>query len=282
MTKIAIIGAGTMGTWTARRLIENGCTVLTWLEGRSEATRQRAAEAGMKEATLEEIATADLILSIVPPAQAEAVVEALASVFAHEKPPVFCDANAIAPETKQRLAERVAELGGRLVDGSIIGGPITGSLGGPRFYLCGEGADYVAQLNKWGLDTRIVKGPLGAAATLKMCYAGINKGTIGLVTAMLLAAQRHGAAEDLLAEMGISQKDVLERQSRSIPVMYPRAYRWDAEMHEIASFLAPDDPAAADIWRGLGQFYSDRAAAETAGEEPEAMSRLLSQGAPQR
>lgn len=275
MTTIAIIGAGAMGSWAARQLTTNGCRVLTLLEGRSEATRARAAEAGMEDATLDAIAGADLILSIVPPAQAAEVVEMLAPVFAGEAPPLFCDANALAPETKQRLAARVEELGGRLVDGSIIGGPITGSVGGPRFYLCGEGAQEVARLSQWGIQTRVIAGPLGAAATLKMCYAGINKGTIGLVTAMLLAAQRHGAAEELLAEMAISQKDVLERQSRSIPAMYPRAYRWDAEMHEIASFLAAGDPSAAEIWRGLGHFYTDRAAAQEAGEEPLTLEKLL-------
>jgi 3-hydroxyisobutyrate dehydrogenase-like beta-hydroxyacid dehydrogenase len=276
MTTIAIIGAGAMGSWAARRLTHNGCTVLTWLEGRSAATGQRAADAGMQDASLAEIAGADMILSIVPPAQAAAVVEALAPVFAGPNPPPFCDANAIAPENKRQLAERVAELGGRLIDGSIIGGPITGNTGGPRFYLCGEGAEDIARLREWGIETRIIAGPLGAAATLKMCYAGINKGTIGLVTAMLLAARRHGAAEDLIAEMALTQRDVLERQRYGIPSMYPRAYRWDSEMHEIASFLGAEDPAAAAILEGLGRFYTDRAAACESGEELEALKKLLS------
>lgn len=275
MTTIAIIGAGAMGSWAARRLTENGCTVLTPLGGRSDATRARAAEAGMRDATLGEIAGAELILSIVPPAQAAAVVETLAPVFAGANPPLFCDANAIAPEHKRQLAARVAKLGGRLVDGTIIGGPITGNTGGPRLYLCGEGAEDVARLREWGIDTRIICGPLGAAATLKMCYAGINKGTIGLVTAMLLAARRHGAAEDLIAEMKLTQQDVLARQSRAIPAMFPRAYRWDTEMHEIASFLVAEDPAAAKILEGLGLFYTDRAAGCEEGEELEALKKLL-------
>jgi 3-hydroxyisobutyrate dehydrogenase-like beta-hydroxyacid dehydrogenase len=276
MTTIAIIGAGAMGSWAAKRLTDNGCTVLTLLEGRSDATKARAAEAGMQEASLDAIAGADLILSIVPPAQAASVVETLAPIFARPNPPLFCDANAIAPETKRRLAERVAELGGRLVDGTIIGGPITGNVGGPRLYLCGEGAEEVAKLGDWGIDTRIIEGPLGAAATLKMCYAGINKGTFGLVTAMLLAAQRNGAAADLIAEMKLTQQDVLARQSRAIPAMFPRAYRWDTEMHEISSFLAAEDPSAAKILEGLGRFYTDRAAALEDGEELEALKKLLS------
>ena len=276
MTTIAVIGAGAMGSGVARRLHENGARMLTLLEGRSDASCQRAAAAGMEDASLDEIATAELILSIVPPAQAANVVETLAPVFAGGSPPLFCDANALGPETKRALAARVAALGGKMVDGTIIGGPPAAEYDGPRLYLCGEGADEVARLNRYGIDTHVLPGPLGAAATLKMCYGGINKGVIGLVTALLLAARRHGADQDLLAEMAISQKELLGRHARAIPSMYPRAYRWDAEMHEIAAFLAPEDPAAAAIWDGLGEFYTGRAAAFEAGDELEGLKKLLS------
>jgi len=276
MTTIAIIGAGAMGSGVARRLHDNGCTIPTLLDGRSEATRARATGAGMVAATLEDIAGAELILSIVPPAQAEAVVETLAPVFARPAPPPFCDANALSPETKQRLAARVAELGGRMVDGSIIGFPPSAGHDGPRLYVCGDGAVEIARLSEFSIDTRVLDGPLGAAAALKMCYAGINKGVMGLVTAMLLAAQRHGADTDLLKEMGISMEWLMGRQRTAVPSMYPKAYRWDAEMHEIAAFLAPDDGPAAQIWHGLGDFFTDRAAAHAAGEELEDIRKLLS------
>ncbi len=276
MTKIAIIGAGAMGSGVARRLHENGCTVLTLLDGRSEATRARAAAAGMTEVTLEEIGSTDLILSIVPPAQAEAVVETLAPIFTRPDAPLFCDANALSPDTKHRMAARVAQLGGRMVDGSIIGFPPSEGYDGPRLYVCGDGAAEVATtVNPFGLDTRELEGPLGAASALKMCYGGINKGVMGLVTAMLLAAQRHGADKDLMKEMGISMEWLMGRQRGAIPTMYPRAYRWDAEMHEIAGFVAPDDAPAAAIWHGLGDFFTDRARAYEAGEELEAISALL-------
>ncbi|HTN14376.1 MAG TPA: DUF1932 domain-containing protein [Sphingomonadaceae bacterium] len=281
MTKIAIIGAGAMGSGVARRLHENGCTILTLLDGRSDATRARADAAGMVVATLDEIAEAELILSIVPPAQAETVVETLAPIFARPAPPcsampLFCDANALSPETKHRMAARVAQLGGRMVDGSIIGFPPAENYDGPRLYVCGDGAaEVAATINPFGLDTRELEGPLGAAAALKMCYGGINKGVMGLVTAMLLAAQRHGADKDLMKEMAISMEWLMGRQRGAIPTMYPRAYRWDAEMHEIAGFVAPDDAPAAAIWHGLGDFFTDRARAYEAGEELEAIQQLL-------
>ncbi len=276
MTCVAIIGAGMMGSGVAARLHDCGCRVLTNLDSRSDASRERAAKAGMEDVPPSAFGEADMILSIVPPAQARAVVEWLAPLFQNGKAPLFCDANALSPETKKELAARVAELGGTMVDGSIIGGAPKEGYDGPRLYVCGDNAETILRLNDHGIDTRLLSGPLGAAAALKMCYGGINKGIIGLITAMLLASQRHGAAEDLRKELGISQQDLLEKSRRVVPSMYPRAYRWDAEMHEISSFLAPDDKAAAILWQGLGEFYTDRAKAYEAGLELDELVKLLS------
>ena len=44
---LAIIAAGAMGSAIARRMAENGARVLTSLKGRSQATVDRAHQAGM-------------------------------------------------------------------------------------------------------------------------------------------------------------------------------------------------------------------------------------------
>ena len=274
MTAIAIIGVGGMGSAIGRRLVQHGARVLTRLEGRSEASRARAAAAGMEDASFGEIAKAAIVLSVVPPAAAGDVVEELAPLFTPSSPPVFCDANACNPQTKRRLAARVAELGGRMVDGAIIGPPPS-ETADPRLYLSREGVEQAALLSRLGIDARVLKGPLGAAATLKMCYGGINKGGIALTTALLLAAERNGAAEDLVAEFAISQKPLLERSRRQIPDMYPKAWRWDPEMEEIAGFLEHDDRAAAAIWRALAGFFAERATANEAHTELPKLEALL-------
>ncbi|RKF19408.1 NAD(P)-dependent oxidoreductase [Altericroceibacterium spongiae] len=275
MTTIAIIGAGAMGAGIGGRLTERGCRVLTDLGGRSDTSRQRATDSGMENVSIEKLAEADLILSIVPPVQAGAVVDRLAPLFETGKAPLFCDANAIAPETAKTLAARVAKLGGTMVDGGIIGAPPSPEHDGPRLYISGPQAKALAVLNDHGVDTRILSGPVGAASALKMCYGGINKGIIGLTAALLLAAQRHGAGDDLRAEFEISQKHLLENSRRTIPQMYPKAYRWDGEMSEISQFLSEDDPAAATIWRGLAEFFTDRSKAHEKGEELAALKALL-------
>ncbi|WP_202385554.1 NAD(P)-dependent oxidoreductase [Altericroceibacterium endophyticum] len=275
MTTIAIIGAGAMGSGIAARLSENDCRVLTNLDRRSEASRQRAAQAGMEDVPLEALAEAELILSIIPPVEAGEVADRLTPLLSGPNAPLFCDANAIAPETAKDLAARISGMGGAMVDGGIIGAPPRADYDGPRLYVSGGEAGHLAKLGDYGLDVRVLDGPIGAASALKMCYGGINKGIIGLTTALLLAAERHGAGPDLRKEFGISQQHLLESSRRTIPQMYPKAYRWDGEMAEISSFLSKDDPAAAKIWEGLAEFFTDRAAAHEDGVELAALEQLL-------
>ena len=45
-TTVAIIAQGAMGAGTAARLTANGVDVVTWLEGRSSASRARAEKGG--------------------------------------------------------------------------------------------------------------------------------------------------------------------------------------------------------------------------------------------
>ncbi|NEI21245.1 DUF1932 domain-containing protein [Rhizobium leguminosarum] len=256
MPNFAIIGSGAMGSAVAKRLIDHGATVLTYLEGRSGQTMARAKAAGMMPVGRQELTKAELILSIVPPAEAIKVAEFVADISSGmPAPPPFIDLNAIAPKTMQALAARFEGSGVEVLDGAIIGGPPVPGKSGPTIYISGDTAGRSRPLEDCGLRIRRLDGLLGAASALKMCYAGIYKGFIGLGTAMLLAASRSGAAESLKAELSESLPDVDRRLSRSIPDMYPKAYRWVAEMQEIADFLGEDDPAAT-IFRGMAGVFS--------------------------
>jgi 3-hydroxyisobutyrate dehydrogenase-like beta-hydroxyacid dehydrogenase len=260
---IAILSPGAMGSAVAGRLTAHGATVLTSLEGRGRATVERARAAGMSHATDAEIARADLILSILPPADAEALARRLLpAIAASGSKPLFVDANALSPESKRAIAALCAEAGVAMIDGGIIGPP-PGHGAEPRLYLSGDEAARGLVLGRLGLDVRVLDGPIGAAAALKMSYAAINKGLVALGTAALLAAERAGAADALRAEMAASMPDLLGRFTRQIPDMYPKAYRWVAEMREISDFLG--DPAAATIFEGTAQLY-ERIAADVAAE----------------
>jgi hypothetical protein len=71
---------------------------------------------------------------------------------------------------------------------------------------------------------------------------------------MMLAAVRGGSADALFAELQESQPQMLAWLQRSLSIMPPKAYRWVAEMQEIADFVG-EDPAAHEIYTGAAHFY---------------------------
>ena len=252
---IAILAPGAMGSAVARRLRDHGARVLTSLSGRSEATLKRAADAGMVGAEDDAIAEADIILSIVPPGEAVALAERLASVIVRrEKKPLVIDCNAVNVDTVLRIEEIIGSAQAPFVDAGIIGFPPQPGGKGPAFYMSGAHAKDAAVLRQFGLDIRIVEGPVGAASALKMSYAGIVKGLAGIGSAMVLAATKAGAADALREELALSQPAVLARLEIALPDMIPKAYRWVAEMREIAGFLGKDHPASL-IYEGFARWF---------------------------
>ncbi len=280
---VGIVAAGSMGAAVGARLAARGARVLTSLEGRSEASRTRAHAAGMIGATDAELARADFLLSIVPPAAALTFAERMApSLTASVRPPCFVDCNAVSPATAERIGSRIAATGAPFVDAGIIGPPPRDGAAGPNFYASGEHAARFKTLAAYGLDIRILEAPIGAASALKMCYAGITKGLIAVGTAMLLAATRGGVADALRAELEESQPQLIASFRRTIPAMFPKAWRWVAEMQEIAAFAGEDaagtGAAAAGIYCGAAELYA-RLAQDVAagGAEVRALAALLEQ-----
>ncbi len=252
---VAVIAPGAMGAAVGKRLANRGLRVLTSLAGRSESTGKRADEAGMVAASDEEIASADFILSILPPGDALSLAYRFApALTASNAKPVYVDCNAINPATLERVAAAIAPTGSQFVDCGIIGPPPRGTDFSPRFYASGEAAQRFATLRQYGLDVRVLAGSLSAASALKMSYAGITKGTQAIGAAMMLAATRAGSAEALFEELSFSQKEMLAQFKQQLPMMPAKAYRWIAEMQEIAGFVG-DDPAARELYEGAAHFY---------------------------
>jgi putative dehydrogenase len=269
---VAVIAPGMMGAAVGKRLADNGLKVLTSLKGRSQETAARAKAAGMVVASDEEIAASDFILSILPPGDAVALAERFAPALqASNAKPVYVDCNAINPGTVDRVAAVIAPTGCPFVDSGIIGSPPSplpnpppqageGRVGGsPRFYASGPAAPRFATLRQYGLDVRVLDGAMSAASALKMSYAGITKGTQAIGAAMMLAATRAGSADALFAELSSSQKEMFAWFKRGLALMPPKAYRWVAEMHEIAGFVG-EDPTAHELYQGAAHFYERIAA----------------------
>jgi len=276
---VALIAPGNMGAAVGKRLTENGLQVLTSLEGRSDATIARARAAGMTDASHDQIAAADLILSIVPPGDALALAERLAPALARgNRKPAYVECNAVNPKTVINIEAAIAPTACPFIDAGIVGGPPKPGSPGPAFYASGAEAPRFAVLNDYGLDVRVIDGAVGAASAMKMSYAGITKGFTALGTVMMLAATRAGTAEALHRELAKSQPQLLAWLTRQVPNMYSKAYRWVAEMEEIAGFVSEDD-AGHQIFAGAADLY-DRIAEDfdTARVETGALSKFLDQG----
>jgi 3-hydroxyisobutyrate dehydrogenase-like beta-hydroxyacid dehydrogenase len=262
---IAVIAPGEMGAGIGQRLRERGARVITSLAGRSAASGKRAERAGMVAASSDdEIVTADIILSVVPPKDAAGLAQRLKPAIARAaKKPIYVDCNAVAPQTAVEIGTILDGTGAHYVDGGIIGAPPTPTTPGARLYVSGERARDVTRLSNYGLDTRFLDGPIGAASALKMSYAGITKGFTAVSAFMMLGATRAGCAAELHKELAESQAPLLAWLGRQMPKMPPKAYRWVAEMEEIGVFLdgIPDGHAAYDGFARLYEFIAEAQAA---------------------
>ena len=233
---IAILMPGDMGHAVGRSLIAAGHNVICALDGRSAHSHALATKGGLRDVgDLKAIvAEADMILSILPPAAALGQATAVAQEMqAAGNFPVYVDCNAIAPETVIEVSKVITATGATCIDAGIIGmPPREGS--GPRFYVSGPDQEAMATLDGKGFQVVGLGDEIGQASAIKMAYAGLTKGTWTLHTAVLLAAEKMGVADALLAEFEMSQSSALAAMRARVPYIPADSARWVGEMEEIA------------------------------------------------
>ena len=183
------------------------------------------------------------------------------------KKPIYVDCNAVNPQPSKKSHPSSKPPAPILsMAASSAGRPKPGYVG-PKFYLSGAQANAVAVLDHYGLECPVLDGGVGAASALKMSYAGITKGLTALGSIMILAASRAGMGQALHSELHASQPELLSWFERQIPSMFPKAYRWVAEMEEIAGFAGTDE-AGASLMQSTARFYA-RLAADVADAKTE-------------
>lgn len=268
---IAIIAPGEMGSAVGARLADKGARVITSLAGRSPASVQRAERARIAAVEGDDalVAQADFVMSILPPGDAVALARRLAPALARSvRKPTYVDCNAVSPQTAREIGAVLSGTGVSYVDAGIIGPPPQPTGTRTILYVAGDAASAVERLDCPALRVRVIDGPAGAASALKMSYAGITKGFTAIGAMMMLGAARAGCGEALHREMSESIPTLLAWLTRQVPRMYPKAYRWVAEMEEIAAFLA-DDTAGPACYEAMARFY-ERLAREAAQDAPPA------------
>jgi len=234
---VGLLHPGEMGAAVGAALRRNGHDVVWVSEGRSDATRARAAgfrDAGTLPALLGE---AEVVLSICPPHAALDIARACDGFGG-----LYVDANAISPAR----AREVAALHSRFVDGGIVGGPPVEP--GTTLYLTGAEAGTVAALFEGSV---LAVREVADASALKMAYAAWSKGTAALLLAIRDVAAFHGVEH----EWRLAAPELQERLAAAERSAARKGWRWIGEMEEIAdTFEAAGAPggfhrAAADVFR---------------------------------
>ena len=262
LSTIALLSPGDMGHSVGQVLVDHSLRVITCLQGRSARTRRLAKRAGIEDVPTYEamVGQADIILSILVPAQAknaaQRVAQAMAATGAR---PLYADCNAIAPQTVREIAALVAEAGGRFVDASIIGGPPReGRV--PRLYASGPHAASFEELSDYGLNVILLGDQVGDASAIKMCYGGLTKGLAALCAELLTAGELLGISRPLEEVLRTTQATLYDRMERGLPTMPMRSKRWIGEMEEVAKTLGSIG-LTPKIHAGAADFY--RLVAET-------------------
>ena len=282
---VAVIAMGEMGSGIAWRLYERGASIRTSLTGRSSASIARAKKASAESFDDDRamLDGADFMLSVVPPGEARNLARRLAPALqAVARKPIYVDCNAVAPETARDVAAILAPTGCPFADGGIIGGPPKGDDdSGPRLYVSGPAAQTAMQLARYGLDLRLLPGDVGVASAFKLSYAGFTKGVVALASEMILGATQAGVETELKREIAASQPQLLAWIQKRVPEMYPKAYRWVAEMEELSAYLG-DVPGGGNIYEGMARLYETLAeASENRGgkdNEIDALQAFLKPG----
>ncbi len=272
MSRVAIIGMGGMGHRMAAELTSGGHDVLTCLAGRGTLSQARAQEAGARDVyTLDALVRdAEIILSVMPPEQADAFAAKIASACQKtQSTPLFVDCNAVSPQSAVAIGEKIAAAGADFVDASIIGMPPQDGKR-IRLYVSGPHVDRLAVLDGHGLDLKPIGPNVGQASGLKMCYAALTKGQMTLQTAVLMLAEALDLFEPFSEELELSQNDVWQRMQFIAPFIAPDSARWIGEMREIAAtFGAANLPtgfhdAAAQVFAAAASTPLAQATRETA------------------
>lgn len=290
---VAVLMPGDMGHAVGRAVKAAGHKVVTCLAGRSARTKGLAERAGLADlGSLEAlVAEADIVLAILPPASAPGLASEVADAMNKARAfPVYVDCNAVAPSTAKAIGAVIAAAGAPFIDAGIIG-MAPGPRSRPRFYVSGADTrpmeELGASLGDVGFEVVAVGSEPGRASALKMCYAGLTKGTWTLHAAVLLAAETMGLTDELRRELAASQRAALEAMEARIPRLPADSGRWIGEMEQIAKTFAEAGvtpgfhDGAAEIFRLLAgtPFAAETRetidATRTAADTVAAMARLL-------
>ncbi|MEK7782758.1 MAG: DUF1932 domain-containing protein, partial [Candidatus Binatota bacterium] len=239
--RIGILSIGEMGYHWARLLASHGVEVLTYTKGRSEVTRKRAENAGVRfvPSLARLVSESDLVVCVVVPSAAKRVAAKVAKALikVERKNLLYLDANAISPMTAREIEQHLSPASADFVDGCIIGS--AAKMGqGTVVYVSGPQAALIQALEQFGFSVRLLGPEIAQASAFKIVYAGLTKGLQGLFVELLIGARKFGLLDEILQQYEESFPGLPGKVGQSIAALPVHAGRRAEEMKELSQTFA--------------------------------------------
>ncbi|MEK6600339.1 MAG: DUF1932 domain-containing protein [Candidatus Binatota bacterium] len=239
--RIGILSIGEMGYHWARLLASHGVEVLTYGKGRSEVTRKRAENAGVRfvPSLARLVSESDLVVCVVVPSAAKRVAAKVAKALikVERKNLLYLDANAISPMTAREIEQHLSPASANFVDGCIIGS--AAKMGqGTVVYVSGPQAALIQALEQFGFSVRLLGPEIAQASAFKIVYAGLTKGLQGLFVELLIGARKFGLLDEILKQYEESFPGLPGKVGQSIAALPVHAGRRAEEMKELIQTFA--------------------------------------------
>ncbi len=258
MTRIGFIGVGTMGLPMAGNLLKKGFAVTAY-DTRPEAVKAAAA-AGMGTAasTAEAVATADLVITMLPSSpHVEAAYTGDGGVLAAARAGTLCvDMSTIDPAASRRVAAAARERGLRFIDAPVSGG-VPRAIDGTLAIMVGGAAEDVAEarpaLSAMGANV-IHVGPIGSGEVVKLCNNLIAGVAAVAVSEAFRIAEGFGVDPAIVTEV-ISKSSghtYLMEHMHPVPGLVPRSASSNGyQAGFMTDLMCKDLGLAVDAARGL-------------------------------
>jgi 3-hydroxyisobutyrate dehydrogenase-like beta-hydroxyacid dehydrogenase len=207
----------------------------------TRAAKQAEADAlGVTLANDHAAATRDaaIVLSLVTADQALPAARTSAATIPNST--LYCDMNSVAPDTKRAAAAAINAAGGRYVDVAVMAPVHPARLRVPLLVSGDHAEEAATALRAFGFATvRVVDGGIGAASAIKMIRSVMVKGMEALTTECVLAADRAGVLDAVIASLDASWPgaDWRARADYNLDRMMIHGLRRAAEMEEVVATL---------------------------------------------
>jgi len=229
-TRVAVLGAGRMGSAIARRLAETGIELTLW-----NRTRSRAEDIGVGTVVAtpaDAVPRVDVVITSLTGADAlRATFEGPTGALTEARGHSFVEMSTAGPDVLEQLAPLVARTGSTLVDAPVIGAPPAVLQGAELVIAGGERADVERVrpvLERLG-ELRHV-GPFGSGARLKL-VANSMLGALVLIAAELETAGKRA---------GLDPATVFDLLTRFAPSLAARRAGYLEDRHEPTMFALRD------------------------------------------